>query len=132
MSAPSDPEETINRFMRAVAANDLVTMGGLWGTSQGPASENMNREELQQRLTIMRTYLAHESYRVLEGDPARQLSAGVNDRVYRVQLTRRGCAPEVPFTVVRSGDGWLIRTIDLAQAGNPARRCERNPGGTRR
>ena len=132
MPAPSDPQTTIDRFMTAVAANDLVTMGGLWGTSQGPASDRMNRDELQQRLTIMRSYLVHDRYEVLEGDPARQLSTEVNERFYRVRLTRHGCAPEVPFSVVRVGEGWLIRSIDLAQAGNPARRCSPRSGGTRR
>jgi hypothetical protein len=131
VAAPSDPDDTIHQFMRAVAANDLVAMGSLWGTAQGPASRNMDREELQQRLTIMRSYLVYERYQVIQGDPSRQVAVGANERLYRVQLHRRGCVPEVPFSLVRSGDGWLVRNIDLSQAGNPARRCEVRPGGTR-
>jgi hypothetical protein len=50
------------------------------------------------------------------------LEAG--ERAVFAQITRKGCHPTVPFTLVPYSGGWLIRSIDLAAAGNPSRRCQ--------
>jgi hypothetical protein len=123
--APSDPEETIHKFMAAVKANDLVAMEALWGTEAGPATKRMSHDEAEQRLTVMRVYLEHERYSVL---PAQRQLMGDrgNQRLYRVQLERKNCKPVVPFTMVRNGSGWLVESVDLSEAGNPARTCPTN------
>jgi hypothetical protein len=125
---PVSPEAAIRGFLDAVRANSLSTMSELWGSTRGPARSYMNHEELEQRLTIMRTYLQHEKFEILESQgPAATVG---NERTVRVRLERDGCTPVVPFTVVPYRGGWLIASIDLAQAGNPARRCgpEKPPG----
>ena len=118
---PASPEGAVRGFLDAVHASSLSRMGELWGSERGPARTYMKRDELEQRLTVMRTYLRHEKYEVLEpqGVPA---ASGVG-RTVRVRLQRNGCVPVVPFTVVPYGGGWLVSNIDLAQAGNPARPC---------
>ncbi len=119
---PLDPEVTLSRFMSAVQANDLVSMSQLWGTEDGPAARKMERAELSQRLTVMQIMLKHERYEIT----ADVLTAGLDDetRAYHLRLMRLGCQVDVPFELVRVGEGWLVSVIDLTQAGNPARACE--------
>lgn len=118
---PLDPEVTLSRFMSAVQANDLVSMSQLWGTKDGPAARKMERAELNQRLTVMQIMLKHERYEIT----ADVLTAGLDDktRAYHLRLIRLGCQVDVPFELVRVGEGWLVSVIDLTQAGNPARTC---------
>jgi hypothetical protein len=115
-----DPGAVVEQFLAASKANDLQRMGRLWGTDRGPAAGRMRREELQKRLSVIHTYLEHESY-VLE--PGSSPADTDNERVVRVRITRKGCTPVVPFTVVRWKDGWLVKAIDLEAAGNPALPC---------
>ena len=118
---PLDPEVTLSRFMSAVQANDLVSMSQLWGTKDGPAARKMERAELNQRLTVMQIMLKHERYEIT----ADVLTAGLDDktRAYHLRLIRLGCQVDVPFELVRVGEGGLVSVIDLTQAGNPARTC---------
>lgn len=108
--------------MSAVQANSLVAMGELWGGGRGPARSYMDTDDLEKRLTVIQTYMRHESYEIL-----RPASPRIGDRAdlrtIDVRLSRRGCTPVVPFTVVRYRDGWLVNQIDLEAAGNPTRRC---------
>lgn len=114
--------------MDAVKANDLRNMAELWGSARGPASGYMDDDELTQRLTILQRYLIHDRYEILVPQTA-PLSAGQRTRVYQVRITRRGCTPVIPFTLVQSGQGWLVQSVDLSQAGSPTRRCQ-PPSGT--
>jgi hypothetical protein len=120
---PVDPEAAVRGFLHAVSANSLTGMGQLWGTSEGPAAGNMDRTTLEQRLTVIRIYLEHEEFAFVPGDPVAGVNLEAGERAVFVQLTRRGCTPMVPFTLVPYRGGWLIRSIDLASAGNPSRRC---------
>ena len=107
--------------MSAVQANDLASMSQLWGTKDGLAAWKMERAELNQRLTVMQIMLKHERYEIT----ADVLTAGLDDetRAYHLRLMRLGCQVDVPFELVRVGEGWLVSVIDLTQAGNPARAC---------
>lgn len=121
-AAPASPEAAVRGFLAAVHANSLGGMGDLWGDRRGPARGYMNASELEQRLTVIRSFLQHEQFELLESQ-AGVLPADGPQRVVQVRLTRRGCTPVVPFTVIRYGSGWLVTHIDLAAAGNPARSC---------
>ena len=118
---PLDPEVTLSRFMSAVQAKDLASMSQLWGTKDGLAEQKMERAELNQRLTVMRIMLKHERYEIT----ADLLTAGLDDKTlaYHIRLMRLVCQVDVPFELVRVGEGWLVSVIDLTQAGNPARAC---------
>ncbi len=118
---PVDPQVTVTRFMSAVEANNLVAMADLWGTKDGPSVEEMDRTELEMRLTVMQSYLTNDGYEVLAGSEFTRLDD--RTRAYRIRLTRAGCVHNVPFELVRVGGGWLVSKIDLTQAGNPARAC---------
>lgn len=120
-AAPIDPEATVRQFMNAIKANSLTGMAELWGTSKGRASERMDHGEMDKRLTVIKSYLVHDSF---EFQPRNMLSAtSTNQRVLDVKITRKACTPVVPFTVVRWRNGWLVQDIDLSAAGNPARPC---------
>lgn len=127
---PVDPDETLTSFMQAVQANNLERMGQLWGTTGGPAVDDMDPSELNMRLTVIQRYLMHERYEVT----SRGATANPNDsmRRYRVRLTRRGCLLDIPFELVRWGGGWLVGNVDVTQAGNPARSCGGRDGTRRR
>ncbi|MEX0692510.1 MAG: hypothetical protein WD934_10150 [Gemmatimonadales bacterium] len=120
--APADPQAAVRSFLEAVRANSITAMGELWGTERGPAVSFMERREMEQRLTVMRTYLNHDRYELVVGNEG----GFGNQRVVRVRLYRRGCSPVVPFTVVRYGAGWLVQQVDLEAVGNPQRDCPAN------
>jgi hypothetical protein len=119
--APASPEAAVRGFLNAVRAGSLQSMSSLWGSGRGPARTYMPADELEQRLVVIRTYLAHEQFELVE--PSAELLPTADRRVVQVRLTRNGCTPVVPFTVVRYGSGWLVSEIDLAAAGNPQRSC---------
>ena len=121
---PADPEAAVRSFLQAVSANSIAGMGRLWGTNDGPATGNMDQTTLEQRLTVIRIYLEHEEFAFVPGNPLSRVDLEAGERDVFVQLTRRGCTPTVPFTLVPYRGGWLIRSIDLARAGNPSRRCQ--------
>ncbi len=122
-AAPVRPEAAIGAFLNAVQSNSLVAMGELWGSDRGPAVSYMDREELEKRLTVIRTYLTHEEFEILGPTNQAALSQSPNLRTVDVRLSRAGCTPVVPFTLVRYRAGWLVQQIDLEAAGSPMRRC---------
>jgi hypothetical protein len=128
--APTSPEATVRSFMQAVRANSLVAMGDLWGSNRGPARSYMDRGELEKRLTVIREYLAHDSFTLLEDNEA-VLRAGPGERILSVRVARNNCRPVVPFTLVQYRGGWLVKSIDLEAAGNPARGCPARPTRSR-
>ena len=119
---PRAPEAVVTAFLTAVNADRINEMGELWGTSKGPASRTMDTDELEQRLRVIRTYLVHDKFEFVQGSSNIQPSS--SERRLNVKLYRNGCEPVVPMTVIKYRSGWLIREIDLAAAGNPARRCQ--------
>jgi hypothetical protein len=89
----------------------------------------MDGQELRQRLTVIQVYLDHESYEIV---PPGLTAPGTDKaREFSVRITRKGCRPTIPFTLVQYREGWLVSEIDLAAAGNPARSCVTARAGAR-
>ena len=126
--APADPESAVAQFLDAVRDNSMESLSRMWGTSRGPAADNMDEDELMKRLGIIMIYLQHESYEIIHGTDALIRGTG-DERRIRAQLLRAGCQPVVPFTLTRWGGGWLVSNVDLTVIGNPARACEPAPEG---
>jgi len=112
--APATPQATITQFLTAANAGDLEAMGQLWGDEKGPVPANNENERQQrnQRLTIMQRLLRSDSFQITEtsiANPPRPVLT-----VAMSQGTRRF---SVPFTMAqpRSG-GWLIADIGLEAA----------------
>jgi hypothetical protein len=96
---PDEPEAAIRGFMEAVRGNDLNVMAGLWGSSRGLALNYMDGQELRQRLTVIQVYLDHESYEIV---PPGLTAPGTDKaREFSVRITRKGCRPTIPFTLVQ-------------------------------
>jgi hypothetical protein len=125
--APVSPEAAVRSFLNAVKANSFSAMGETWGSARGPAVGYMDPTELEQRLTVIRTFLEHDSFEIL-GSPPGLGPENPPKRVVQVRLIRKGCQPVVPFTVIPYGNGWLVSDIDLSAAGNPRRPCPPGSG----
>jgi hypothetical protein len=122
-SAPVQPARSataaVQSFMQAVADSNLNKMAGLWGTTSGPSARTHQPPDYERRIAIMQAYLRSESYRVTSDTPE-----GQNRRALTVELRRQACTWNVPFVAVTTSDGsWLVTSVDLAAAGNPARPC---------
>ena len=121
---PANPEATVIAFLSAVREHDMGAMEQMWGSSSGLASDRMDGQTVEQRLTVMRIYLAHEEYTIVPRPTDMLVDTQSGEQVVYVRLTRKGCTPTVPFTVAPYRGGWLIRNVDLQAAGNPERRCQ--------
>jgi len=105
--------------MQAVADSNLTKMASLWGTTSGPASRTGQPPDYQRRIAIIQAFLRNDSYRVTSDAPQ-----GASRRALTVELRRRTCTWNVPFVAVSLPDeSWLVNSVDLATAGNPARAC---------
>jgi len=123
-SAPVQPSASatvaVQSFMQAVADSNLAKMASLWGTPNGPASRTGQPPDYERRIAIMQAYLRNDSFRVTS-----DVAEGENRRALAVQIRRQTCTWSVPFVAVRTVDGsWLVTSVDLTAAGNPARPCD--------
>ncbi|MBA3257956.1 MAG: hypothetical protein H0T68_00645 [Gemmatimonadales bacterium] len=122
-SAPVAPANSavgvVEGFMQAVADSNLTRMAQLWGASGGPAARTRQPADYERRIAIMQAYLRNESHRLL---PSTSPGSDARQDV-QVEIRRELCTWVVPFTAIKTGDGWLVNQVDLAQAGNPARPC---------
>jgi hypothetical protein len=132
--APSEPLTSLDRFLGAADDRDLVAMGYLFGTMDGPVANTGSTvgcgfkrfgswlgmgercrswQEVELRLDLIATILEHDSYEVIESRPV----AGKKARTTRftVDLVRpRDTIRAVPFELVQAGQGrWLVEYIDL-------------------
>lgn len=118
--APS-AERAVQDFMRAVADSNLTKMAQLWGSAKGPAATTGEPTDYQRRVLIMQAYLRGAEYRIMSNDPAPDATG---ERILQVELKREHCDKIIPFTVLRSGDIWLVNKVDLGAAGSPGRPCD--------
>ncbi|MEJ2216327.1 MAG: hypothetical protein P8099_06900 [Gemmatimonadota bacterium] len=106
------PTLVVERFLRAVNANDVQTMARLFGTKDGSIVNMEKSDEVQQRMFILASLLHHDDYRI-EGN---QIVPGrLNDAI---QLNVRMWFGErqvvIPFLMVRAKkDAWLVEKIGV-------------------
>jgi hypothetical protein len=107
--------DAIDAFMGAVKVQDLQTMSAVWGTSRGPAREQIEREELEKRLIIIQCKLDHETWSYAEDRP-RLLAGGKQE--FRVRLKQKQAEAVTSFTTILAGDGkWYVEIVDLEPLG---------------
>ena len=108
---PATPTETIEAFLSAANANDLMRMGALWGDEHGP-NRSGSQAVRTQRLTIMRHLLHGDAHEVVATDATTPERPKISVAI--TQGTRRFT---VPFTMIRARQGgWLVWQIDLVPA----------------
>jgi len=106
----SSPRMAVEQFLTAVNAQDLQAMSVVFGTSHGPARDNMERTELDKRLIILQCYFYHDKSRIL-GENAGE----GGERVLNVELTR-GRLTRTPrfYTVQGPNNRWFVDNMEIA------------------
>ena len=114
----------IEQFMRATnlvmqqsstdpsaRAQHLATMGRLFGTKAGSATEKWPNNEMELRMYAIARELTHEDFEIT----GEQMVPGRDGEATRVmvKVTKNGRDYTVPFTLVRYKDSWLIEIVDL-------------------
>lgn len=113
-------------FFQAAADSNLARMAQLWGTADGSTAETGKPDGWEKRLIVMQAYFRGDSTQLVSDVP---VTGEENQRRVIVALYRFGCVKQIPATVTRAkGGGWLVETIDITSAGNPARPCEPGSG----
>jgi len=109
----------VDQFLGAVHARDLQAMSTVFGTSNGPARETMDRTELEKREVILTCYFTNDSYRVLG-----ERSGTGGHREVSVELKKGNITRQTTFYAIRGpGDRWYVDNMDIAAVrdfcGNP-------------
>lgn len=111
----------VTEFLQAVSDSNISKMAALWGTTAGPASRTKQPADYERRVAVMQAYLRHDDSRIASDTP----DALPTRHTVQAELRRSACTWSVPFTVIQLADGgWIVNSVDLATAGNPARGCE--------
>lgn len=85
-------------------------MSLVWGTSKGPARDNMDRGELEKREVILQCYFNSDTFRVVGESPTSDIR-----RMVRVELQRNGRTRNpVVYTVMGPAGRWYVENLDLA------------------
>jgi hypothetical protein len=102
---------TVERFLRAANQNDLDAMAALFGTRDGAVSRQWPKRERDERMFLLASLLRHTDYAVV----GEQIVPGRRDEATQlnVRLVMAQGPVQVPFTLVRSRDQWLVESIDL-------------------
>lgn len=108
------PTLVVERFLQAVNARDVTTLGRLFGTADGPISARDDRAQVEQRMFALASLLQHEDYSILGDQMVPGRSGAAIDIMTTLRKGERTVA--VPFTLVRSGDGaWLVEKIETGE-----------------
>lgn len=116
--APS-AQLAVDQFLVAVRNRDLQAMSTVFGTTNGPARETMDRTELEKREIILACYFNNDSYRVLG-----EQSGQAGHREIRVELKRGVQTRQTTFYAIQGPGGrWYVDNMDIAAVrdfcGNP-------------
>ena len=111
----------VTSFLQAVSDSNLGKMATLWGTAAGPSASTKQPPDYERRVAVMQAYLRHDDSRIVTYAP----DAVPTKHLVQAELRRSACTWTVPFMVIQLSDStWIVNSVDLATAGNPARGCE--------
>lgn len=103
------PRVAVEQFMAAVKSQDLQAMSVVWGTSKGPARDQLDREDLEKREIIMQGCYDHDSFKILDEGPAPD-----GERVVRVEVTRGRKTATPSFMVIKGpSNRWYVRDAGI-------------------
>ena len=106
----STPVMAVEQFLAAVRATDLQAMSVVFGTSSGPARDNMEREQLDKRLIILQCYFNHDKSRMLSETPGEG-----GHRVFTVELTRGRFVRSPRFYAIKGpNERWFVDNMEIA------------------
>jgi hypothetical protein len=111
----------VTSFLQAVSDSNIDKMAMLWGTLAGPSARTKQPPDYERRVAVMQAYLRHDDSRIVTDAP----DAGPTKHLVQAELRRAACTWTVPFVVIQLADSsWIVNSVDLTAAGNPARGCE--------
>jgi len=106
----SSPRMAVEQFLAAVRAQDLQAMSAVFGTSNGPSRDNMEREQLDKRLIILQCYFNHDKSRMLGETPGEG-----GHRIFTVELTRGRLTKSPRFYAIKGPrDRWFVDNMEIA------------------
>lgn len=121
LTGAAAPRLAVEQFMAAVRAQDLQAMSVVWGTEKGAARDQMDRNELDQRLILIQGCYAHDKFEI-----AADLPGPGGKRYVRVNITRGRRSKSPNFQVVQGPSSrWYVFDADFATM----REMCRNPQG---
>jgi hypothetical protein len=110
LTGGASPRSAVEQFLNAVRAQDIQAMSVIFGTKNGPARDNMNREELEKRLVILQCYFNHDKFRILS-----ELPGESGHRVVEVELSRQGNLRTPSFYAVPGPQNrWYVDNMEIA------------------
>ncbi|HEV8357578.1 MAG TPA: hypothetical protein VGQ17_12540 [Gemmatimonadales bacterium] len=122
VGASASAIQAVQEFMGAARDSNMTRMAALWGASGGPAGQTRSPKDWERRLVVLQAYLRGDSARVTSDVG---VSGDANRRRLVVSLFRATCATPIPVVAIRTRSGsWIVNSVDLSSAGNPARPCE--------
>ncbi|MGI9044832.1 MAG: hypothetical protein ACR2GK_12045 [Gemmatimonadaceae bacterium] len=118
LTGGATPQAAVEHFLTAVRAEDIQGMSIVFGTSRGPARDNMSRDELEKRLVILQCYFNHDKFRIL-----RDLPGEAGHRVVVAELTRGGIVRTPSFyTIPGPGGRHYVDNMEIAAVRDFCRR----------
>ncbi len=107
------PSMVVEQFMRALNSEpkDVALMARLFGTKEGPIGDRDPKVQVEQRMFAIAAVLRHDDYEILREQQVPGRSAEATQLLVRVKSGEK--SNNVPFTLVRYKDGWLVEQIGI-------------------
>jgi hypothetical protein len=103
----------VEAFLKAVNAQDLQAMSGLWGNAKGLARDQFKRDELEKRLIVMQCLMQHDTATFPE-ERGRLQTGGRQE--FLVELKKGKVAARTTIMTVTGPDGrWLVEDVDVTR-----------------
>ncbi|MCG8469705.1 MAG: hypothetical protein MJB57_16120 [Gemmatimonadetes bacterium] len=101
-------ESAVGQFLDAAKRADYQLMSRLFGTTDGPAEEDLGRIEVEQRMFVLASLLRHDSYGLR---PMGITEAEGKTRVIADMVGTRNGSVSVPFIAASSRGRWFVERI---------------------
>lgn len=106
------PVEAIGQFLEYAGDGDYVSMGWVFGTTDGPIARRDPLPEVEQRMYALANLLGHDSFAIAGGSPVPGRTGTALS--YDVTLHRGNRTFQVPFTAVRGpADRWYVEQLNV-------------------
>ena len=107
------PSMVVEQFMRALNSEpkDVALMARLFGTKEGPIGERDPKVQVEQRMFAIAAVLRHDDYEIVREQQVPGRTAEATQLLVRVKAGEK--SNNVPFTLVRYKDGWLVEQIGI-------------------
>ncbi|HEX6064755.1 MAG TPA: hypothetical protein VFZ04_11075 [Longimicrobiales bacterium] len=107
------PSMVVEQFMRALNSEpkDVALMARLFGTKEGPIGERDPKVQVEQRMFAIAAVLRHDDYEILREQQVPGRTAEATQLLVRVKAGEK--SNNVPFTLVRYKEGWLVEQIGI-------------------